>query len=153
MSLFCKLLGHKVQPGYASVYGSKYLEVQYAGTDGMNVEHATLHTECERCTKRFQVGKIHMQARESEKALRRVADRLRADVISLQVDNGKRRGYWNPPLDAIAADFNYAEYCQLLTEVGSTAGAMTKASYDKFKTDILAGRAIETKQTLEPRHG
>jgi hypothetical protein len=151
MSLFCKLLGHKVPPGYGSQYGTHYLKVHFAAIDGLDIEHATLHADCERCDKTFQVGKIHLPVRQAELNLRRRLERSQEEVINLQKDNAKRRGYSNPLLDAVAADFNYEAYCQMLIEVKSTAPPMKKEAFDKFKADILALRAAA--QTVEPRHG
>lgn len=59
MSMFCKLLGHKIQPGYYG-YGEKYLHVKVYAVDGIDRIHANLSTECERCGTMFQVGKIHL---------------------------------------------------------------------------------------------
>ena len=59
MAFLCKLLGHKIPPGYHG-YGKKYLNVRVGPVDGIDRIHADLTTECERCNTEFQVGKIHL---------------------------------------------------------------------------------------------
>ena len=67
MSLFCKLLGHKIPAGYHG-YGEKYLDVRVFAVDGIDRIHARLSVECERRGTEFDVGNIHLPMLEQYEA-------------------------------------------------------------------------------------
>ena len=60
MSIICKLFGHSPSKGYHGDPGDGYCRMEYRATDGLNTVHASLHSECHRCGKEFQVGMLHV---------------------------------------------------------------------------------------------
>lgn len=55
----CSWAGHKWN-AKGVVYGLKYGELRFAGTDGMGVTHADVIVRCERCGKGYPLCKIHL---------------------------------------------------------------------------------------------
>lgn len=84
MGIFCKLLGHKIPPGYNRHYGGKYFRISPYWIDGINCEHANLLTYCERCDVEFYVGKIHLQERQAERNLKVENKRLSDEIQTLK---------------------------------------------------------------------
>jgi hypothetical protein len=61
----CDRFGHIPNPGYGRHYnpinsGEGYFRVVQRELDGVGTRHASLHTECERCGKKYQIGRIHI---------------------------------------------------------------------------------------------
>jgi hypothetical protein len=58
MNLICRIFGHRPAFGYGHCEGEGYFTVRLCEVDGMGVQHATLHRDCQRCGKNYQVGRI-----------------------------------------------------------------------------------------------
>lgn len=67
MSIVCKLFGHGTQQGVHS--GAEYMRVEPFVIDGIGREHAYLRARCPRCDAYYTAGKIHLPARDKERAL------------------------------------------------------------------------------------
>jgi hypothetical protein len=61
MNILCKLFGHRPEFGYGRAAGDGYFKVDptYCALDGIGRTHFRLLSNCERCGKEFQVGKVH----------------------------------------------------------------------------------------------
>lgn len=63
--IICFLFGHRPAFGCWGREGEGYFRQRVGVTDGTRRVHISLHSECERCGKDYQVGMIH-HLREDE---------------------------------------------------------------------------------------
>lgn len=146
MSLFCKLLGHKVPPGHQG-YGAKYLHVSPMAIDGINREHAGLYTDCERCGEEFRVGMVHLPERDAERHLKRRMQLLNDEIARLA---GAQTVV--PDMDAMQAVYakgwrraaEWANRDDLHVDVGSPAYLKDMAKdLTEFADTAIAARLLQ----------
>lgn len=61
MALFCKWFGHVPNHGWKEdKTGNGYFWLTFYAHDGMDVVHANVIGDCERCGIKYQIGRVHL---------------------------------------------------------------------------------------------
>lgn len=88
MNIICLIFGHRPAFGWYHSEGNGYFDVECGAVDGVGRQHATLYIRCERCSKKYQVGKIHIpeivQLKEDNKKLSNKNNSLSSTIATAQ---------------------------------------------------------------------